>query len=174
MILAAAGISLLSASCGGYASLADEELEQARNHRLLAGPEEVTDAVMEAFEEMDNPFEMHIERTSETSALAERTAMLYMLIISGINDCRFAFKAGPGPDGGTDANPVVSAQAQALFPQPGRSLKRDSESRNFFRDSAAVKLGEGGGVHSCPGKDEAGEDVHGKYDPICLFADIQD
>lgn len=97
MILAADGTSLLSVSCGGCVPLTDEAIEQAQNQQFRAGPAEVTDAVMEVFEETDNPFDMHIERTSETFALAERTAMLYMLISSSINNCRFVFKAEPGP-----------------------------------------------------------------------------
>lgn len=76
---------------------------------------------MEVYEEMDNPFDMHVERTSESSALAERTAMCYMLISSSINDCRFVFKAEPGPDGRTDANLAISRQGQLLFSQPGNS-----------------------------------------------------
>lgn len=71
-------------SCGVYVPLTDEVLEQAQNHRFRAGPEEAADAAVEAFEETDNPFGMHIERTSKTSALAERTAMLCMPVSSSI------------------------------------------------------------------------------------------
>lgn len=174
LILAAVGIGLLSVSCGGHVPLTEEELEQAQERLFRAGPEEVVAAALEVYEEMDDPSDMIVARTSDTSVLAERTATVYVLISASVVHYGFRFDALPVSGGGTRAYLAITRQEELLLSRLGRRPVRAREPYDIFWDRMARKLGEGGGEHECPEDNGLAEDLRGNYNSVCLFAERRD
>lgn len=161
-------------SCGGHVPLTEEELEKAQERRFRAGPEEVVAAALEVFEEMDDPSDMIVARTGDTSALAERTATVYVLISASVVHYGFKFDVLPGPGGGTRAYLAITRQEELLLSRLGRSPVRARQPYDIFWDRMAKKLGEGGGEHECPEDKGLAEDLRGSYNSVCLYAGRRD